>query len=703
MRNKVVFGLVLVLFSGCGFFVKSEKEIDMKDFARITEGKFESLSDFTNLFPKSVEDVQNRSEYMTSKAKEDLAKFLAIKTEDRNFENTVRGFDQLEARFDRAISPIHVLEMVSPDEKVRVACNKSIQTIQEFAVDAFCNKDIYLAFKGYVEGNKKQEKLNPEQGYAINEAMQGFTRQGFDLPEEKFLQVKELRKELAKLSLEFSTNINLDKSKIVVKKEELEGMDSHFINSLDKDNEGNYILLCNGPTYMDTKEHCKVGDTRKKMYFAYQNRAYPKNMDLLKEIINKRDELAKLLGFKNYAELDLDSEMIKTPERAKSFLLELGDNALSKLDKEYFELIKDLPEGVNLDNGKFCAWDFDYTKEWYKKKHFDIDERKIAEYFPVQNTLDKIFEIYQKFLGLTFKFADSKNIWHEDVKVVQIYDKDGQKLLGVLFLDLYPRENKYSHACMCPMVATLEYKDCSGNLYQVPAVTTVIANFPKATGDRPALLKHDDVKTFFHEFGHAMHGLLGKTELESTSGTSVKTDFVEVPSQMFEEWLWDKDILKMISCHYKTGESLPGELIDKMLKLKTFDSGYFLTRQCFLSLFALDYFMDGKNKDTGKIRQGWHDKYIKYIKFEPNDNMPASFGHLTGYGAKYYSYMWSKVFSLDLFNEIKKHGLLNPEIGQKIIETVLGRGGSNDPEILVKNFLGRDANQKAMLKDLGIN
>jgi len=265
---------------------------------------------------------------------------------------------------------------------------------------------------------------------------------------------------------------------------------------------------------------------------------------------------------------------------------------------------------------------------------------------------------------------------------------------------LYPRENKFSHACHDGIVST--YQNKSANNGFVPSVSVLIANFPKSTKDRPSLLKHSDVETFFHEFGHAMHALLGKTELASFSGTATKTDFVEMPSQMFEEWMWDKDMLEMVSSHYKTGVSLPDVLIDKMIALKRFDTGSFVQRQGWLGLIAFNCFKSGAKKDVKKIVQSLHEKYCEHIRFEPKTNMYASFGHLCCYGAKYYGYMWSKVFALDLFETIKQEGLLNYEIGEKLINKVLGKGGSVDPNKLLVDFLGREPNQDAFLRDLGL-
>ncbi|MFA5074848.1 MAG: M3 family metallopeptidase [Candidatus Babeliales bacterium] len=700
--KKIFFIFILIIFVGCNF-VKSERDMNINNLEKLAVGKFDNLSDFINIFPQNIQEVEIRTNYAIETAKKDLFKLLQIAPEDRNFENTIKALDDIEAKFGILSTPISVIEMVSPDENMIKACHQALLKLQEFAVDAFCNKEIYKAFKDYLEHNKNKERLNAEEEYFIQESMKSFVRNGFDLPDDKFLQIKDLKKQIDKAKLKFNQNINIDKSKIIVKREALDGLNDHFVNNLKKNENGDYILGCDYPTYFEVMENCNTQDTRKKLYFAFMNRAYPQNIDLLNEIINKRENLAHQVGFASFADLDLDSEMVKKTEVAENFLIDLVQKSEKKYNYEFEDLAKTLPQDINLyKNNKFYDFDFWYIKNCYKKQNFDIDENKIAEYFPVNNTLNKIFEIYQKFLNLSFRTVSNNNLWHKDVKTIEVYNKENSKLLGVLFLDLYPRENKYSHACMCSVAPGIEYKDKNGQIIEKPAVIVIIANFPKETKEKPALLKHRDVETFFHEFGHAMHDLLGRTELSSFAGTNVKRDFVEMPSQMFEEWLWDKDILKMVSCHYKTGESLSDDLIDKMLKLKVFDYGYFVTRQCCLSLLALNYYKDGQNKDIEKIKEKLHNKYITHIKFEPDTHFQAHFGHLTGYGAKYYSYMWSKVFALDLFEQIKKEGLLNPEIGQKLIKEVLSKGGSCDPNILLKNFLGREPKQDAFIKHLEI-
>jgi thimet oligopeptidase len=337
-------------------------------------------------------------------------------------------------------------------------------------------------------------------------------------------------------------------------------------------------------------------------------------------------------------------------------------------------------------------------KNYYKKTILNVDENKVAEYFPLQHTIDALLAIYQDFFNLEFKQLPVKGLWDPEVKLIEVIDKAENQTMGYLLLDLYPRPGKYTHAAQQVIVPALYLSDGKQNL----SLMFVIANFPKPTAEKPSLLKLRDVTTFFHEFGHAIHSFFARTSLASHSGThAVKRDFVEMPSQMLEEWMRDYEILKMVSHHYRTGEKLPDDLIEALLKMRTFDTGFFVSRQLFLANFALDCFNNGPSVDLEALRKKLFDKLINGIQYNPEDHFYASFGHLVGYGARYYGYLWSEVFAHDLFGVIKQEGLLNPAVGRRYAEKVLSKGGSRDPNDLLKDFLGRQPNQNEYMKAMG--
>lgn len=687
-------GVIVIGISFTTIYPKIKKEHPMY--------RVSSPSQAVKLFPTSVEAINTLVRESIEKAKKEISAIIEVTKDQKTFANTFKALDALSlSDFSIAANILQTVEFVSPDAALREAAHQGVIQMQDFSVDNLSNnRQLYFALKSYVENNASKESLTTEQLYFMHETMDDFKRSGLDLPDDKLEQVKTVKKELASLSLDFETNISKDNRTITVKEQDLLGLEADFIASLKKTQAGDYILGIDYPTYFNVMQNCSVESTRKALFIAMNNRAYPVNESVLQSIIAKRDQLAKLLGFASYAALDISDQMVKNPERAYTFINDLLEQSSIKEAQEVKDLFSDLPEGVALTpDGKLHPWDTAYTSNQYKKKHFDIDENKIAEYFPMEKTVKGLLDIYQQFFSLTFKDEKAPNAWHEDVRIISVYDATNNKLLGYLFLDMHPRDNKYSHACHITLIPSTY--DAQGE--PILETSLVIANFPKSTASKPSLLKRSDVKTFFHEFGHALHALLGRTHIASFAGTHVKRDFVEMPSQMLEEWLSDASILKQLSSHYVTGESLPDDLIERILALKNFDSGSFVQRQLMLSLLSLEFYKDGQNKDMYAMYKDLATRLRPFVEFELEDHMYASFGHLTGYAAKYYGYMWSKVFALDLFEEIKKHGLLNPEIGKKYVTEVIGKGGSQDPDELLRNFLAREPNQKAFLKDLGLN
>lgn len=661
-----------------------------------------SLSDVKQLFPKTPQEIEQQTEQYIAEAKQAVDRIIAIPEEQRTFENTAKALDALAARDNLAIKygAISVIEYLHPDKAMRDASHTAQEKIQAFLVEKLSNnKALYEAFKAYAQGNAKKEDLTTEQGYFIDETMKDFKRAGLDLPEHELEKVRAIKKKLQKLSMEFGRTIAQDNRTIEVSRDGLQGLDDEYVATLKQTEKGNYILGVDYPTVHHVLDNCTVESTRKKLYEAFQSRGYPANESILKDIIAARDELAHMLGYESFAALNLEDQMIKSPERAELFLAGLREKAEKKDNQELDLLIKELPASVALTaDGKIKAWDLAFLRNQYKKKHFNIDEQKIAEYFPMEHTIQQLLDIYSTFMSVTFKEVPLAGVWCDDVKAIEVYSKDGSQLYGYLLLDLYPRDNKYSHACHAGIVPAMQLQ---GNM-RLPDVSVVIANFTKPTAGKPALLKRDEVNTFFHEFGHAMHALLGATQLGSFSGTSVKRDFVEMPSQMLEEWLWDKDILKKISHHYKTGKPLSDEMIDTILSLKNFSSGGFVTRQAMLAQYALDLFKAGANKDVKAVLHALLEKLQPRMEYGDQYRLFCNFGHLTGYAAKYYGYLWSKVFALDLFETIAQHGLLDPEIGSKYVHEILAKGGSIDPNQLLRNFLGREPRQNAFIRDLGL-
>jgi thimet oligopeptidase len=707
-RTLLVAAIVMASMATVGYvlFFKKKSAVDdyNKEFGTMMLGEFKTLDDGLKIFPRTALAVNTFTNNIIAQTKQSIAEFLSVAPEQRTFENTIKHYDELCGTFGKVGSGIHVLEMVSPDDAVREAAHENSLKLQQFAVDAFSNKEIYQAFKAYLDGQGKTDVLDAEYQYYISESMREFKKAGFDLPDAEFEIVKNINKELSALGMNFDSNIAKDSSKVAVERDGLAGLGDDFINALQKDADGHYVLGCDYPTYTEVMEHCSIEETRQKLYRAFNNRAYPVNKQVLSDLIAKRDELARQLGYASYAALNIDGEMVKTPERAEAFIRDLAARAQKKAAQEIEMFKADMPAGVTLTaDGLFKPWDFNYVKAQYKKKHLTIDDRLVAEYFELDPTLKGIFDIYQRFLNLRFKLVKPSWAWHEDVQAIEIYDKDTDALRGYVLLDLHPRANKYSHACCASLIQTVQRPNANGVLTKTPSLCIVIANFSKPTTDKPSLLQYREVETFFHEFGHAMHNVLASTKMIATSGTAVKTDFVEMPSQIFEEWMADRDLLKGLGKHYKTGQALPDQLIDKLLQLKKFESGNFLIRQCALAMISLWLFNPGTGKDIDSICHRAFAEFVPYVTQDDAAHFQYSFGHLNGYGARYYGYMWALVYALDIFAQIKPQGLVNPAAGKVFIDKILGKGGSVDPNELLRDYLGREPQQDAFFKDLGLD
>jgi len=661
-----------------------------------------SRDTLAHLFPKNAQEIHERLEHYLNKSKQEVAALLAIPTSERTWDNTMRAYDQITALSDTAImcQVLVDLELVSPDKEVRDAAHAGVLKIQETFIDLISlNIDVYHALKAYAHGNALHEALTDEQRYFLQETLADYKRHGLDLPEEKRAHVAMLLKEIAALELKFEENIAQDSSTITVSRDALHGLHQSFIETLKRTDDGLYVVGVDYPTYFAIMENCSVAATRKELYLAFSNRAYPDNEEILNQVIAQRDQLAKLLGFASYAHLDIDDAMAHHPERVQAFLADLATRATLKEEQERDLLRAHMPDDIVLGaDNRFQPWDYAYVAQQYKKKYLTVDETQIAEYFPMDSAIAGMLSIYQEFFGIVFKEGAITGLWSDEVRLIEVYN-DNNQLLGYLLLDLFPRPNKYSHACHNTTIPAVDLGDAT----IIPALSLVVANFTKPTHDKPALLHRErDVETFFHEFGHALHALLGRTTLGSCSGTHVKTDFVEMPSQMLEEWLWDGAMLKKISKHYITGQPLPDELIAKIQQLKHFDTGYTIKRQITLANVSLACYLPGEHKNMATLVHQLHTQYNRSTAYEPRAHFYTSFGHLMGYGAKYYGYLWSKVFALDLFACIKQEGLLNPVVGKRYIREVLAKGGSQDPNQLIKNFLGREPSIIPFLEDLGL-
>jgi thimet oligopeptidase len=432
--------------------MKSGRVITDKEYVDMVEGPLASVEDVIKLLPVSVADIDKRLDMALSRAEKDLSSILSISPKARTFNNTARAYDDADVNIEVIGSGFAVAKLVHPDKSIRDAAQAALLKMSSFAIDRFLTVDIYKAFQAYVDHGMSRENLNPEQRYFVQESMKGFKRAGLHLPAAELARVKALQKELADLSMNFAKNIAEDKSALHLSADLLSGTSPDFINSLPKAPDGKLIVRCNHPSFKEIMYHCSVGSTRRDFLQKFDNRAYPANKEILEKIISKRDELAKLLGFSSYADLDVDNQMAKSATAAESFIRDLAKKVAPKEKREFDRLVADLPEGVSLSDdksnvtgvsllpGKLDLCDLRYVQEMYRKKHFKIDDREIAQYFQMEKTVQGIFDIYQQFLNLDFKFLTPTGLWHKDAALIEVHKKGNGSPEGYIFLDLYPRD-----------------------------------------------------------------------------------------------------------------------------------------------------------------------------------------------------------------------------------------------------------------------
>ncbi len=620
----------------------------------------------------------------------------------RTFENTIYAIESSDYDVMDNMKSISILMEVSPIKEVRRVAKRAIDKVEKELVEIIYDEGVYRAVMEYVNNKKPTDgkstkKLKGDDKKLLDDMVIDFKRLGFGLTLAKRKLLKTNLKKLAKLSSDFSNNINEYKDHIEVTKEELDGLPENYIKGLQKNKKGKYVVTLEYPDYIPFMSNAKCSSKRRELMDKNLMKGGKKNIKLLEDIVELRLLNAKILGYKNYADFKIETKMAKNAKNVFAFL----DNLIIKIKKKAKGELRGLEEIKRKDiknkKAKLMYYDIGYYANKSIKKQFNVDVEKVREYFPFEIVKKGTFEIYSKLFSVKFEKLNGYPLWHSDAELYAV--KDDGKIISYFVLDLYPRKDKFGHAAVFSLVSGRE-KKINGEKKYIAPIKCMVANFPKPRHGHPSLLSRGEVETFFHEFGHLMHGALTRAKYVSQSGTSVALDFVEAPSQMFENWTWDKKMLNILSEHYKTKKNLPKDLLDNMLKAKKHLIYYSTMRQLSLALFDMEL----HTKKTKNIC-----KLFNSVLYEntgdklPKENIfPAGFGHLVGYDAGYYSYMWSKVYSSDMFTKFKHAGLLNKKIGMKYRKDILEKGSSEKEMKLLERFLGRKPNNKAFIKEIGL-
>ncbi|XP_061589944.1 neurolysin, mitochondrial isoform X2 [Cololabis saira] len=549
---------------------------------------------------------------------------------------------------------------------------------------------------------KLQDNISPDEKRFLDRLVIQGERKGLHLSKDVQQEVKITSKLMSELSIEFNRNLNEDTTSLVLSEYELGGLADSYINSLQKTAEGRYIVRLESPLYYPLMKRCYIPETRKKLEMAFHSRCKEVNTPILEKLIQLRAKVAGLLGYHSHADYVLELNMAKNGSNVCDFIDAFYERLkpIGVEERKYILSLKKrecLMKGYHFD-GQIHSWDLPYYMNQVEQRKFAVNKDKLIEYFPLDVVTKGLFGIYQDLLGLTFSKVEHADVWYENIQVHSAHDTETGEEIGQFYLDLHSRDGKYGQAACFGLRPGCRGPDGDRTI----PVAALVANFSQPRKGFPTLLQHHEVETFFHEFGHVMHELCSKTAFSEFSGTQVETDFVEVPSQMLENWVWEKEPLRRISSHYKDGSPIPDDLLEKLIASRVANTGLMNLRQVLLSKVDL-VLHSGSSADTAKVFAKLQQD-IMGIPATPGTNMMASFGHLAlGYDAQYYSYLWSEVYSMDMFfSRFKKEGIMNPKVGKEYRAVILEAGSSVDGMEMLKMFLGREPHQDAFFKCKGL-
>ncbi|XP_033846079.1 neurolysin, mitochondrial [Periophthalmus magnuspinnatus] len=648
----------------------------------------------------SPEQIKIQTDDLITRINKMCNEIGSVKIEDVSIENTLKPLAM--AKFDLASSR-HVLDFpqyVCPSKDIRAASTQADKSLSEFDVEINMREDVFNRL--IVLQTKFQNDLSLEEKRFVDRLVTRGKRSGLHLDKDIQENIKNISKRISELSIEFNKNLNEDNTFLVFTERELSGLAETYLNGLEKTIDGRYIVTLEYPHYFPLMKRCHIPETRRKMETAFHSRCKEVNTEILEELIKLRAKAAGLLGYSSHANYVLEMNMAKNASNVSDFLDAFYEmvKPIGNKERKYILALKKrecLMKGFAYD-GQINAWDLPYYMNQVEQFKFAVNKDKLIEYFPLDVVTEGLFGIYQELLGLTFTEIQHAHVWHENVKLFSAQDTQSGEEIGQFYLDLHPREGKYGHAACFGLRPGCTSPD---GKRQIP-VAAMIANFTKPRKGRPSLLQHHEVETYFHEFGHVMHELCSMTSFSEFSGTQVEIDFVEVPSQMLENWVWEKEPLKRMSRHYIDGSPVPDNLLDKLISSRVANTGLMNLRQVVLSKVD-QYLHNNPSAKTADVFAKYYQEILG-VPATPGTNMTASFSHLAGgYDAQYYSYLWSEVYSMDIyFSRFKKEGIMNSKVGGEYRRIILEAGGSVDGMDMLKRFLGRAPCQDAFFQCKGL-
>ena len=628
-------------------------------------------------------------------------------SDEPTFKNTIEALDFSGEQLDRVTSIFFNLNSAETNDEIQKIAQEISPLLAEFGNDITLNKALFERVK-IVYDQKDNLNLTKEQATLLDKKYKSFSRNGANLPDDNKQQLREIDKKLAQLQLKFGENILTETNayQLHIKDEkDLSGLPDgakEAARSLAKDiSKVGWIITLDYPSYLPFMTYASNRDLRKELSLAFGARGFKNNendnQDIVLRLANLRHQRANLLGYKSHAHFVLEERMAETPEKVQEFLYNLLNKAKPAAEREFKTLENFAKELDGID--RLEKWDSAYYSEKLKQKLFSLDDEQLKPYFKLENVINGVFKVASKLFGLQFEKINTVDAYHDEVMTYNVLNDDG-KFVSLFYADFFPRKGKRNGAWMTSYKPQY-IKDGENERPHV----SIVCNFTKPTESKPSLLTFNEVTTLFHEFGHALHGILANTTYPSLSGTSVYWDFVELPSQILENWCYEKEALELFANHYETGDLIPMELIEKIKESATFHEGMQTLRQISFALLDMSW-------------HGQDPSYIKNVKahelkaFEgtqlypdvPENCMSTAFSHIFqgGYSSGYYSYKWAEVLDADAFEYFKENGIFSKDVANKFKDNVLSKGGTDNPMTLYKKFRGQEPKPEALLRRAGL-
>lgn len=635
---------------------------------------------------------------------------IVANSETPTFNNTILALEHSGKLLERTLTIFFNLMSAETNDAMDALAEKMMPLISEHENNIRLNAELFQRIKA-VYNNRLEFGLSDEESILLDKVYDGFIRNGADLSEEKKNEFRKLSNDLSMLTLRFSQNNLKETNKFELYLEDegqLEGLPESAVEAAvcaarEKGKDHGWLFTLHAPSYVPFMKYCKCRELRKRMYMAYNTQCTHddelNNFEIVKQLVNTRMELAHLLGYSNYAEYVLKKRMAENSSKVYALLEELIA-AYKPVAIEEVEEVKQLAQKMEGADFELMPWDFSYYSEKLKNEKYQFDEEELRPYFELNAVIDGVFGLATRLYGLTFHENTEIPVYHPDVKAYEVFDEDGS-FLAVLYADFHPRAGKRSGAWMTSYKE--QWIDNDG-MNSRPHVA-VVMNFTKPTADKPALLTFSEVNTFLHEFGHALHGMLANSRFASLSGTNVYWDFVELPSQIMENFAIEGDFLNTFAKHYKTGEPIPESFIQRLVQASNFNVAYACMRQVSFGLLDMAWYTRTESFE-GDVSQYERNAWKEALILPQVDEtcMSVQFSHIMsgGYSAGYYSYKWAEVLDADAFSVFKEHGIFNKEVASSFRNNILSRGGTEHPMVLYKRFRGQEPTIDALLKRNGI-